>query len=465
MLILLILTSNYSQALTAKTSNFIQGNPPFLTFDGGRTRVVNTEGLLWITLSDGTKFTPVTNNSSTTPIELPNFGESFVDVAMLVPLNANSITLNSLIGSPNNYWGDDDGDGQGRDGISVSGNLSLSIVDKNNLTVARSDTLTNCNAPYKLTLTTTNGTLNTLYGVPKSSNFSGSNVIYYIKPKDTPKVCFVKPNTKFGSTTEVAGVDFRGSASMWNEKEGFIPQSFVPSRYYLNFPTTAANNLYFDLKIAGSGPLNWRTVELNGIKATMEPDSTGTLVRVKLTGPVANEPQWKSDSPTPLTRPRLPQIFELVGRDNHDNVVVKYGFELKQWFINRGTVKAKADNQSSWCRNIGYRLPEVKDLTNASCTGVGSGSHCKDSVGVTPSSPNNNYQRMINGGFFSEWGYMFYYDNANFDYGDHAYWTGDPATSNKQFVVSSSSGFVNSFGLDYNHGGLCVSALRSELNP
>ena len=316
--------SNYSQALTAKTSNFIQGNPPFLTFDGGRTRVVNTEGLLWITLSDGTTFTPATNNSSTTPIELPNFGENFANVAMLVPLNANSITLNSIIGSPNNYWGDDDGDGQGRDEISVSGNLSLSIVDKNNLTVARSDALTNCNAPYKLTLTTTNGTLNTLYGVPKSSNFSGSNVIYYIKPKDTPKVCFVKPNTKFGSTTEVAGVDFRGSASMWNEKEGFIPQSFNPSRYYLNFPTTAANNLYFDLKIAGSGPLNWRTVELNGIKATMEPDSTGALVRVKLTGPVANEPQWKSDSPPPLTRPRLPQIFELVGRDSHDNVVVKY---------------------------------------------------------------------------------------------------------------------------------------------
>ncbi|MCX8684234.1 hypothetical protein J3U09_10920, partial [Gilliamella sp. B2889] len=54
----------FSHALTSKTSNVIQGSAPYLTFDGGRTRVVDVNGLLGITLSDGTKYTPSTNISS-----------------------------------------------------------------------------------------------------------------------------------------------------------------------------------------------------------------------------------------------------------------------------------------------------------------------------------------------------------------------------------------------------------------
>ena len=161
-MVVLLSISFSNHALTAKTNNVIQGSAPYLTFDGGRTRVTDTNGLLWITLSNGSNFTPTTNNSSITPIVLPNIGESFADIGMLVPTNTNSIPLNLIIGEPNNYWGDDDGDGQGRNGIIASGTLSLSIVDKNNNAVARSDVPTICNAPYKVTLTSTNGTLNTL---------------------------------------------------------------------------------------------------------------------------------------------------------------------------------------------------------------------------------------------------------------------------------------------------------------
>jgi hypothetical protein len=35
-----------------------------------------------------------------------------------------------LIGPPNNYWADDDGDGLGSGGITATGNLTLSIFDK-----------------------------------------------------------------------------------------------------------------------------------------------------------------------------------------------------------------------------------------------------------------------------------------------------------------------------------------------
>ncbi|MCX8583278.1 hypothetical protein, partial [Gilliamella sp. B3372] len=62
-------------------------------------------------LSDGTRYTPSTNTSSSSaPIVLPVEGQSFTDIRMLVPTNSTSVDLSTLIGPPNNYWGDDDGD-------------------------------------------------------------------------------------------------------------------------------------------------------------------------------------------------------------------------------------------------------------------------------------------------------------------------------------------------------------------
>ncbi len=192
-------------ALTSKTSNIINGNAPFLTFDGGRTRVTNTEGLLGISLSNGDKFTPTRNNSSfESPITLPEPDQSFADIGMLIPTDKNLIELNSLIASPYNYWGDDDGDGQGVNGITATGSLRLSIVDKNNQAVSRNEVLSICKAPYKLTLSNTNGTLKTSYGVPNESRFSASNVTYYINPKATSVICFAKPSLTYG-TGDYAG--------------------------------------------------------------------------------------------------------------------------------------------------------------------------------------------------------------------------------------------------------------------
>ena len=251
--VVLLSISFFNHALTVKTTNIIHGSAPYLTFDGGQTRVTNTEALLGISLSDGRKFTPATPNSNDNPIELPVAGQSFLDIGMLVPTNTDSIALSSLIGPPYNYWGDDDGDGQGINGITVTGSLSLSIVDKNNQTVSRNTVLTICNAPYKLTLSNSEGTLKTRYGVPNESHFSASNISYYINPKAAPKICFVKPysSTSWGI---YAGSD-------WYAGKGFLPQSFVSSNYGLNFPTTGANNLSFDLDLGGVvQPLTWKEV-------------------------------------------------------------------------------------------------------------------------------------------------------------------------------------------------------------
>ena len=269
---------------------------------------------------------------------------------MLMPTNTDSIDLNLIIGPPFNFWGDDDGDGQGQgiNGISATGSLNLSIVDRNGQAVTRNTVLEPCKAPYKLTLSNTEGTLKTLYGVPNESRFNANNVTYYINPKASPAICFAKPNLKYGSTDEW-NFDFRGPASIWDPKKGFLTQTAKPSSYGLNFPTTGADNLYFDLDISGNDQvLHWAPVSHSGITATMT-NSTKTSVRVTLTSDFDTESQLSLDDPGNIDKPSLPQVFELVGRDSPDgNVVVKYGFELKQWFINRGkTVYTNFENQKS----------------------------------------------------------------------------------------------------------------------
>ncbi|WP_133053376.1 hypothetical protein [Gilliamella apis] len=468
--VVLLSISFANHALTAQTTNIIYGNAPYLTFDGGRTRVKNTEALLGISLSDGRTFTPTTNNSSSTnPIVLPVAGQSFNDIGMLIPTNTDSVELTSVIGPPNNYWGDDDGDGDGQDpdGITATGSLNLSIIDRFNNPVTRNTVLTICNGPYKVKLASTNGTLSTRYGVPKGSDFNASNATYYINPKAPPEVCFAKPNLQYG--TLLGRSDFRGPATMWNEKMGFITQSKNPSSYDLNFPTTGAHNLYFDLDIGGNyRELSWQPVSHGGITATMT-EATNKSVRVSLTGPFAKDEQLGSSNPSSLgtiLNPTLPQTFELVGRDSQSGEeVVKYGFKLKQWFVNRGLKSYTNESVSSWCSDIGYRMPKVKDLTNAICAGANSGSNgniCKGVVGATPSSTGNHYQRRIGAGFFSEWGDLRGNTDAGFNYG---YWTSDPGRDSNynNFVVFAYAGYASSVFIANGsktdtHIGVCAAA-------
>ncbi|OCL24126.1 hypothetical protein A9G07_04615 [Gilliamella sp. wkB72] len=431
------------------TANQIQGTPPYLTFDGGRTRAVDANGLLGITLSNGANYTPSNNSSSTTPISLPVEGQSFADIRMFVPTDTTSVALSSLIGPPNNYWGDDDGDAD----VTATGSLSLSIVDKSGQTVSRSTVPEICKAPYKVKLSSTDGTLSTRYGFPNRSTFSARSETYYVNPKAVPVVCFARPNLRNGKPNENGwGVDFQGPASMWDPANGFIPQSTGPSSYGRNFPTTGANGLYFDLLISGvSQPLSWSPVSLGGITVTMS-NPTATSVGVTLTGPYATPSQHSLDNPIPISKPTLPQTFELVGRDSNGAPVVKYGFTLKQWFVNTGSVKKTYPQALSWCSRIGYRLVKVKDLTNASCRGQNSGTWCQGSVGAPPSSPNNYYIRHIGSGFFSEWGRMYDYSGVGFY--DTFYWTSDPHGS-YQFFVHADNGHVL-WDYDYYSSGLCA---------
>ena len=448
LLFVVLLLPSFSHALTVNTSNSIHGNEPYLTYDGGRTRAVNNDGLLGITLSDGTKYTPSTNPSPTTPIVLPATGQSFADISMFVPTNTNSVDLNSLIGPPNNYWGDDDGDGD----VSATGSLSLSIVDNSNQAVSRNTVLDICKAPYQVKLTSTNGELTTRYGLPPNSTFNESSVTYTVNPKAVPVVCFARPNLKNGKYGDFGiSHDFAGPSWMWDPANGFIPQSTDSSRYSSNFPTTAANKMYFDLIIGGvNQALSWSPVKLEGITATMS-NSTATSVRVTFTGPIPTE-TGMSPTPKPIGQPNLPQTFELVGRDSNGNPVVKYGFVLKQWFVNSGPAANSYSRATLWCNGLGYQVAEIKDLTNASCRGKESGNWCRGLVGATPSSPNNFYQRYIGGGFVSEWGMMSGYPDVKF-YGD-TYWTRTPNNDGKTYVLDMRHG--SALRDSYSSNAVCV---------
>ena len=432
-----------SQALTSQTTkNQIQGSAPYLTLDEGRTRLITTSGLLGITLSNGSKYTPSNNTSSSSrPIELPTAGESFADIDMLIPTDTNSVALSALIGPPNNYWGDDDGDFD----VTATGSLNLSIVDKNNQAVSRNSVLTTCNSPYKVTLSSTNGTLATRYGFPNRRDFSESSVTYYVIPKVTPVVCFARPNLMYGKRGDnpfSPSFDFAGPSSMWDPANGFLTQKTDQSSYGQNFPTTGLHGLYFDLLITGSSqPLSWSPVSHGGITATMS-NSTATSVRVTLTGPFATSSHINSDNPDRISTPSLPQTFELVGRDDQGNPAVKYGFRLKQWFVKGGSEYfhfKPYSNILSWCNSLGYRLPKVKDLTNSSCKNTQNNEPaCRDYVSATPSAPGIFYQRRIGSGFITEWGCINNYSGLGSNY--DPVWTSDLTFYNRGFIVDTCRG-------------------------
>jgi hypothetical protein len=449
--VLLLFSAFSSQALTTQvTRNVINGSAPYLTFDGGRTRATNVDELLSITLPSGTRIKPSTNTSSAAnPIQLQHANINFTHIGMFVPTNTGSVALSTLIGPLYNYWRDDDGDGQGSGGVTATGSLTLSIVDKAGHAVDRRDTLTICNAPYEVTLSSSGGTLSTRYGFPKSRSFSARSATYYISPKASPAVCFAKPDMY------LATGNYAGPPAIWNPAKGFLTQSTVPSDYHRNFPTTGAHNLYFDLDIGGvdATSLTWPdVVHPSGITVKLSVTSA-TTVRATLVGPVATSAQISSSSPGNIPRPPLPATFELVGRDSSGNKVITYGFRLKQWFVNRGTSMHTYPDSLSWCSSIGYSMPRVRDLTNA----VRSSSEGYPISGATPPSSRNNYTRHIDAGFFSEWGIMNGYTGASF--ADSYDWTSDAAGS-YQFFVYSYGGYIDWDRLGGSNYVVCASVLR-----
>ncbi|OCG78933.1 hypothetical protein [Gilliamella sp. Occ4-3] len=268
----------------------------------------------------------------------------------------------------------------------------------------------------------------------------------------SPVINYVRPCLHWGRVNY--NHDFRGPADIWNPDKGFLVQSTNPESYNLNFPTTGMNGLYFDLLISGVdiNELTWEPVTHEGITATVtnvvpnntehwipDEDKGQVVARVKLTGPRQrywweNPSHNSNSSPSQITVPSLPQTFELVGRDRSGNEVM-YGFVLRQWFVYRDSWEDVYSNQTTWCNSFGYRMPRIRDLTNAKCGVENYRFPCINGIdSATPSSSGNHYQRNIGAGLFSEWGVMMYYaDIASLHDTDN--WTSD-AAGRAPFVVN-----------------------------
>lgn len=265
---LTVLTNiNNVNALSSVSVGKVRGSLPYITFDGGQTKVTKLSSLLIMRTPDGRTFVPendvtiifpnsiIDSSNPRNPIEVPD-GTRWQDIGTFVPLGSgqaydSAISINDLLWS-RSLWYDVDGDNN----YYGTGYMALkwqdsSGADISNFVKTHQDwQLDPCDSPYRLTITVTNSDFSTQYGIPREVKGNvGSSHTYYLRPKiTTPYVCYARPPDVSNDSTSGSGLpDLNGSA--WVAGKGFKPQDiYYPPK---NFPTIGGKNLSFDLIIAG----------------------------------------------------------------------------------------------------------------------------------------------------------------------------------------------------------------------
>lgn len=438
---LLVLLATYSAnaGLTSTTAYSIQGTAPYLTYDGGITKVTTTDELLWIKLSDGTLYTKVHNNSTASnPIVLPVEGQTMANIDMLVPVSTSvtsatdptqTISLDALMKDPYHYWADDDDDGN----ISATGSLSVMIKDSLGRQIERSDILTNCFSPYQVTLTSTAGVLSTQYGIPNSSSFTEATTTYYIAPKsDAPYACYAQPNLTS------SGGSYDGPSEQWDATKGFKLQDITNSSS--NFPTIGAKGFYFTLLLesAISNTVTYsKTPSTSPLGLSLTQSDNG--VKVELTGPGDGSTKAQAMAFTPTE-------FTLKAGNT-----VLYTFKIQTWFIAKRTDPISYSTAQTYCTDLGYSLPTIANYTNANGDGWTGGLSGQD----------NRYQRRIAGGLFAEWGSasFTYYTNIDFESTLYFWSSQSKNNTNNQYIVFSNDGRI--FDMSQANGNAKVSCINN----
>lgn len=296
--------------------------------------------------------------------------------------------------------------------------------------------------------------LQTEYGVPRTQNYPDSELLitsnpvntFYFDINDFPAICFAQP-----SLFDRTGSSDSQLPKVWNPKAGFLAQS--STNYGLNFPTTGANGLFFDLIILGfdAQTLTWpTTVTVNNITASITVIDSKT-VRVTLLGPSATPAQILAVIPTPAPAFIKGTEIEIVARDSSNNPVMKYGFNLTKWFINRGSQPTSATELDVWCQGLGnagtnYITPSINSVTNSNSPSWWPGTSWGNLAlrvigdGDTPH-PNTN---LMTGGILSEWGSLSEYTVFT----DGMYYTINSTSSGARLRISSDSGAMHA-NLDF----------------
>lgn len=429
-----------------------------MTFDNGKVKADNTSQLLSINfyLPDGSLKTITADqnlSTETNPIVLPHDVTSFDNIMTFIPLGETSIDLNELTSNYYDFARDDDGDSD----MSATGNMSIDIEDNQNKTMQLTDHLSACNAPYKIKLTTTDGSLTTKYGIPNSSLFTKAETVYFVTPEITHSyACYAQPNLKFGDDNNSTGngynnLYFAGPTQQWDPTKGFkVINADLPSA---NFPRTGSNNLFFLLTFVGttakqviaSTPTTPEKGSGAALVLTAPNGDDGNVVKILLQGP--KHPKGGLFEPA---------TFKIYSDPEKTNQI--YSFEIIRWFITSKDVvpyNTKDDltgvaTASEYCHSLEgeYEVPYIINYTNSKKNDFGIG---------------GNYTREIDtlGHLFSEWGYTSstYYSAS--DWATDSYWSNNPVGdgTTDQYLVTSYIGSIRKEKPSYMGNKVaCVSA-------
>lgn len=375
-------------ALNEVTASNINGNSPYITINQDRSPS-DIIDLLWIAVKKDDNQTQIApSNNEQGPVEDPNLiyyrpdfnssPDELIDLPSSIDTFDKIITLVSdykkeqeeleTILTDKQYFEDNDGD----DGFKATGTFKIEIKDSDNKAVKLSDKLDDCVGFYAVTLTTSDSELSTTYGLPNNKNYPSASKTYYVRSLSggLPHVCWLQPSLEKGyppyAYTQQEYDDYfnewpryKDQTTVWLPTKGFKPAVKHLERTWGNFPTTAADKLYFNVVLSGA---KWQDVSYTKSRESqavgLKLSGKNNILRVEFSGPTFSE---KPDEDI------LDELWDLgfslkVG----DRVI--YNFELEYWFfISTDTVKGlKYANQYCQCKGGIAMYPTTRyEATNA----------------------------------------------------------------------------------------------------
>ena len=410
------LVVNHANALSVRTANVIQGTEPYFSLDGGVTKELTMEGLLWLKIADDRVINVKEDHSTLTqPIIVPQ-SVKFNHFQTIVPSSSagNSIyprvLLNDIIRSSSTTLVDEDGDSN----LYATGEIRLQWFDRNDNDITKEigensiQELDPCKAPYSLIMTTAKeNSLKTRYGLPNITNLSSAKHTYYISPQ------IIKPYVCYATT-----IDYKIKGSM------YIGKGFINGVGYevgdinnpsSNFPTVAVDGYFFYLVLAGVTPeqvvaANGTTVMAesgNGVSLSLsaEKEIPGsydfptkrnlTVLKILFNGPNVNS----------VNKHFSPSLFKIYADNSHNQLL--YSFKIERWFIQKPQTETVNYSEAiEYCNSFGsgYRLPAPYDYSNETNKRLGwNGGLPQDAAWFHRQLSYRSGDRWV-GGLYNEWG-------------------------------------------------------------
>ncbi|XKM13799.1 hypothetical protein RCS94_01150 [Orbaceae bacterium ac157xtp] len=387
----MIAPSSYG-ALSATSANTIKGNKPKLV---GRT-VAKKLGFK----VGGTSYSEALGNIDSVTEEV---FDKDLKLNEFIPKN---LLLSDLTVGAN--YSDIDGDGAHTTAPFSLGSASRTWYESNGAQISDETKNLGCSG-FRMPLTLKISVpvrVHSNYGAPKDGDADVLEQSYKIT---TQGICFAKPNSLHwvsywgasGNSTNGAGYN----QAQFDRYNGFKADLAT------KFPTTGFVGAEFTLVMVGNAT-DYTFTHNGGSSVTIDTDGKVTL-NSKPSGAVTIEARYNNAPPT-----AQPDEYTF----NPTTV----------WVVPKG--KMNYASAKSAC-GVESNIPSRAELTNSPQKTATSSTLVRD----------NGYTRAVGGGVFGEWGKTnsTTYPGSWWDSSWHYYWTRDPYSSGRQFVVDSNTGTVS----------------------